>query len=57
MVEATQFGHGVDQLASIYKEHIRIEDEEVFPAAGRALAENEKSAIALEMAMRRGVCE
>ena len=53
--EAARFRNAVTELASIYKEHIRIEDEEVFLVAGRILADDEKSAIAREMAVRRGV--
>ena len=55
--DTSRFRSAVGELASIYKEHIRIEDEEVFPVAGRALAQSEKSAIAREMATRRGVSE
>lgn len=54
-LETQRFQDGVAELASIYKEHIRIEDEEVFPVAGRALSEKEKNLIALEMASRRQV--
>jgi hemerythrin-like domain-containing protein len=53
--DAKHFRDAVAELASIYKGHIRIEDEEVFPAAGRTLSEIEKSAIAKEMASRRQV--
>jgi len=48
-----RFRESVAELASIYKEHIRIEDEVVFPVAGRLLAANDKAAIAEEMARRR----
>lgn len=51
--EADRFRHAVTELASIYKEHIRIEDEVVFPAAGWALSDTDKVAIAKEMASRR----
>lgn len=53
--EAQRFREAVAELASIYKEHIRIEDDEVFPIAGRALSKKEKNLIALEMAWRRQV--
>lgn len=53
--EAQRFREAVAELASMYKEHIRIEDDEVFPVAGRALSEQEKRAIANEMASRREV--
>ena len=51
--EADRFRKAVNDLASIYGEHIRIEDSVVFPAAQRALSSFQKSAIASEMAFRR----
>ncbi len=51
--EAERFRANVAELASIYSEHIRIEDEIVFPLAGRMLSSQEKAAIAGEMAARR----
>ena len=51
--EAGQFRQAVHGLASIYGEHIRIEDTVIFPAAKRALSSSQKSAIANEMATRR----
>jgi len=51
--EAQRFLQVVSDLASIYREHIRIEDSIVFPAAQRALSVSQKSAIASEMASRR----
>lgn len=51
--DAARFRDLVSQLASIYGEHIRIEDEVVFPIAGRILSSTDKSAIAAEMADRR----
>jgi hemerythrin-like domain-containing protein len=53
--EAQQFREAVAELASIYEQHIRIEDEVVFPAAARTLSETDKSMIAAEMSMRRGM--
>ncbi len=53
--DATKFRNAVAELASIYKEHIRIEDEEVFPVAARILSDREKSDIAGEMASRRNL--
>jgi DUF438 domain-containing protein len=51
--EADRFRQAVSDLASIYGEHIRIEDNVVFPAAQQALSRSEKSVIANEMASRR----
>jgi hemerythrin-like domain-containing protein len=43
------------ELQSIYARHIKVEDEEVFPAAAAALTGNDLEAIGREMADRRGV--
>ena len=51
--EAERFRQAVAELAAIYKEHIRIEDDLVFPIAGRTLSQAEKAAISVEMAGRR----
>lgn len=51
--EVKEYRKAVASLAAIYKEHIRVEDDEVFPLAARVLPETEKAAIAGEMASRR----
>jgi hemerythrin-like domain-containing protein len=51
--DADRFRQAVNNLGSIYSQHIRIEDNVVFPAAKRALSSSQKSAIANEMASRR----
>jgi iron-sulfur cluster repair protein YtfE (RIC family) len=51
--QATQFREAVAELGSIYKEHIRLEDEVVFPIAGRTLSQADKAIIATEMSDRR----
>lgn len=51
--DAGVFTRAVAELASIYKEHIRIEDELVFPIAGKVLSSTDKAEIAEEMAARR----
>ena len=51
--EEERFRTCVAELALIYKEHIRIEDEVVFPIAGRILSPGEKAEIANEMTARR----
>jgi hemerythrin-like domain-containing protein len=53
--EAERFRKAVACLASIYKQHIKIEDEVIFPVAARLLSAAEKMAIADEMATRRKV--
>ena len=50
---ADQFRLAVSDLASIYGEHIRVEDELVFPTAKQRLSGPQQSAIANEMASRR----
>lgn len=47
------FRNAIASLVSVYKQHISIEDELVFPLAARLLSGNDKDAIADEMAARR----
>jgi len=49
------FRKAIASLVSTYQQHIRIEDEFVFPMAARLLSSSEKAAIADEMAARRNV--
>jgi len=51
--ESDRFRQAVSELASIYDQHIRIEDNVVFPAAKRAMSRSQKAAIASEMISRR----
>lgn len=46
-------GH-LDELDALYRRHIAIEDHEVFPLAGRILAEAALADVGREMAERRG---
>lgn len=55
--EALRFRQAVSDLASIYSQHIRIEDDLVFPAAQRVLSGSQKSAIAHEMESRRNLIQ
>jgi hemerythrin-like domain-containing protein len=48
-----QFREDVAQLLSIYERHIKVEDDVVFPLAATLLPDEQKSAIAAEMASRR----
>jgi hemerythrin-like domain-containing protein len=52
--ETGWLGHVLNQLRAIYDRHIRIEDHEVFPIAGRVLRPFEIEEIGREMARRRG---
>lgn len=53
--EVDSFRKAVASLASMYKQHISVEDSLVFPLAARVLSDAEKLAIAEEMAGRRKV--
>ena len=53
--EVEAFRSDVALLAMMYAHHIEIEDRTVFPLADRLLSDADKSAIAGEMAKRRGV--
>jgi iron-sulfur cluster repair protein YtfE (RIC family) len=53
--DSRRFHEAVADLVSIYGVHIRIEDNVVFPAAGKNLDQAEKTAIAVEMANRRNL--
>ena len=51
--EIESFRGAVSGLASMYREHIRLEDELVFPAAARLMSASDRAAIGDEMAGRR----
>lgn len=53
--EVESYRTSVNRLVSMYKQHIAVEDELIFPIAKRLLSDSEKSAIANEMADRRQV--
>ena len=53
--EVGEFRSAVRDLVAMYKQHIAVEDECVFPLAARVLSHAEKSEIAAEMAGRRKV--
>jgi hemerythrin-like domain-containing protein len=48
-----QFQQAVAELASIYKKHIQIEDDLIFPLAKQVLSEADKASIGQEMSARR----
>lgn len=50
-----RFAECVDILLAVYQEHIRVEDEELFPLAATILKPDEVEAIGEEMASRRGL--
>jgi hemerythrin-like domain-containing protein len=53
--EAEQFRTAVVQLGSMYRQHIRVEDDMIFPVADRVLSQTDRSSIAREMAKRRNI--
>ena len=53
--EIAEFRRSVASLALMYKEHIQVEEELIFPLAARVLSDTEKTAIGNEMAGRRQV--
>jgi hemerythrin-like domain-containing protein len=53
--DASQFRSLADQLERLYRHHIGVEDNEVFPFAARVLTPEERRAIGNEMAARRGI--
>jgi hemerythrin-like domain-containing protein len=53
--EIAMFREAVDELAEMYREHIRVEDEAVFPVAARLLPDADRKAIGEEMAVRRNI--
>ena len=53
--EVEQFRKDVANLASMYQQHIRVEESVVFPLAARMLSHADKMAMAEEMAGRRKV--
>ena len=53
--EVGAFRDAVSQLSSMYREHIRLEDEVLFQFAAKMLPESDKNAVSTEMAARRKV--
>jgi len=53
--DASQFRNLADQLEKLYRHHIGVEDNEVFPFAASILAPEEQQAIGNEMAARREI--
>lgn len=53
--EASRFADAIARLKAMYQEHIRVEDELIFPIAARLLPRAEQAQIGQEMAARRGL--
>ncbi len=45
----------LNALTNLYRGHIKVEDEVVFPRAVQALSDSEKTQLGCEMASRRGL--
>lgn len=53
--EAERLIKTLDELSALYKRHIAIEEDSVFPLAASVLHESEKREMGAEMARRRGL--
>jgi hemerythrin-like domain-containing protein len=53
--DANELSCLVEELAELYREHIAIEERELFPAAAAGLESAEREAMGREMAARRGL--
>jgi hemerythrin-like domain-containing protein len=53
--DRVRFGELIAELKALYEEHIRIEDEELFPLAAKLVDAQEQEIIGTEMAHRRGI--
>ena len=53
--QSRELSETLERLAALYARHIAIEDQELFPLAGRILDAAELSKVGQEMAQRRGV--
>ena len=53
--DAERLSGMLHELSALYRDHIAVEDHEVFPVAARVLAPAERRAIGGEMAARRGL--
>jgi hemerythrin-like domain-containing protein len=53
--QAAHLTKALTDLSGLYRDHIAIEDHEIFPAAAAALSPTDRSAIGSEMAARRGL--
>lgn len=55
LAEARDFAEAVASLKSLYRQHIKVEEQLVFPIAARLLSISDQTSIGEEMAARRGV--
>ena len=55
--EAERLSGILAELNELYRDHIAVEERELFPAASRVLAQADREAIGAEMAARRGLTQ
>lgn len=53
--ERRDLGRALGALSEMYKQHIEVEDREIFPLAGRLLSLEQLAGVGKEMAARRGL--
>ena len=53
--DSERFALLVDELATLYRQHIGMEERELFPAAAAVLGGSERAAMGREMRARRGL--
>ncbi|MGB6200783.1 MAG: hemerythrin domain-containing protein [Candidatus Acidiferrales bacterium] len=53
--DAENFSSAVANLGRMYRQHISVEDDLIFPVASRLLSQADQASIAEEMAARRGL--
>lgn len=53
--DAIEWQRALDRLSSLYRKHIALEDQHVFPLAANLLSPEELATVGREMADRRGV--
>ena len=55
--DAGRLSQLLSELSELYREHIAIEEQQVFPVAAELLPDSERQAISREMAGRRGLAK
>jgi hemerythrin-like domain-containing protein len=55
LADAKRLSETLHELAILYRDHIAVEERELFPVAAKVLAEEDRRAIGGEMAARRGL--
>ena len=53
--DAKRLANLLTELSELYEQHIALEDREIFPSAKRLLSPEDRTAVGVEMADRRGL--